>query len=149
MRLKDRHDTTRKADALRSLPGFAALAERDVARLAAIFDEVHVAPGTVLARAGQVTHELILFVEGEASATDERTGARVPLGPGHSVGDLAMLGHRAAPVTVVADTDARLLVAGPGTASTALAHPTVLRHVATNLATQLLDPPPTVHRLAS
>jgi len=150
MRIRDRrHDATRKAEALRSLPGFAALTDRDLARLAVVFDEVRVTPGTVLARAGQVTHELIFVVEGAACATNERTGVRAPLGPGQWVGDLAMIGQRAAPVTVVTDTDARLLVAGPGTARTALAHPTVLRHVATNLAGQLLDPPATVDRLAS
>ena len=143
-RLGRRDDTTRKVAALRSFPDFAALADRDLARLAAVFDEVLVAPGTVLARAGQVTHELILVVDGAATATNERTGATAQLGRGQCVGDVAMLGHGAAPVTVVTDTEARVLVAGPRTARTALAHPTVLRHVATNLADQLLSPPSTL-----
>ena len=141
MSLLGRRPETPKAAALRSLPGFAALADRDLARLTVAFDDVRVAPGTVLARAGQVTHELILVVEGTATATNERTGTRAPLGRGRCVGDVAMLGHGAAPVTVVTDTAARVLVAGPSTARTALAHPTVLRHVATNLADQLLGPP--------
>lgn len=139
-----RADSTRKAAALRTLPGFAALADRDLARLAVVFDEVRVAPGTVLARAGQASHELILLVEGAATATNEQTGARTTLGRGHCVGDVAMLGHGAATATVVAETEARVLVAGPRTARTALAHPTVLRHVAAGLADQLLDPPATV-----
>jgi hypothetical protein len=140
-----RRASTRKAAALRSLAGFSALHDRDLARLATLFDEVRVAPATVLARAGQTTHELIVIVDGAATATDEHGAAR-HLGPGRCVGDLAVLGHGDA-VTVVTDTDAQLLVAGPRTIRAALDHPTVLRHVAVNLAEQLLTRPATDDRL--
>jgi len=141
-----RRASTRKAAALRSLAGFSALHDRDLARLATLFDEVRVAPATVLARAGQTTHELIVIVDGAATATDEHGAAR-HLGPGRCVGDLAVLGHGDAEVTVVTDTDARLLVAGPRTIRAALDHPTVLRHVAANLADQLRTRPAMDDRL--
>jgi len=139
-----RRDATRKAAALRSLPGFAALHERDLAQLATLFDEVIVAPATVLARAGQTTHELILIVAGVVTATDERTGGQTRLGTGHVVGDLAILGHGEPALTVVANTPVQALVAGPRSVRAALDHPTVLRHLATNLADQLLGRPPSV-----
>jgi len=141
-------DSTGKAAALRSIPGFAALPHRDRVQLLSLFDEVRVSPATVLRGAGQVTRELILIVDGQATATDRRS-RETRLGAGQVVGDVAILAHAEPAMTVIADTPMSLLVAGPRTVRSALDHPWVLRHIATNLADQLLDRPPvTARRLA-
>jgi len=140
-------DSTGKAEALRSIPGFAALPHRDRAQLLRLFDEVRVPPATVLRGAGQVTRELVLIVDGQATATDRR-GRETPVGAGQVVGDVAIRAHAEPAMTVIADTPMSLLVAGPRAVRSALDHPWVLRHIATTIADQLEGPPVAVRRLA-
>lgn len=128
--------TDPKIGLLRTVPGFAGLPDRDLARLAACFDEARVGAGMVLAREGRLGHELVLIVEGQATIT--RAGATEgELGPGALVGETAVLGpipHRS---RVVARTPMRVLVAGPESLRTLGGDPALLRRAATSLAERL------------
>jgi len=125
-----------KISLLRTVPGFAALPDRDLARLASCFDEAQVGAGMVLAREGGLGHELVLIVEGQATVT--RAGATEgELGPGALVGETAVLGPIPHWSRVVARTPMRVLVAGPESFRTLGSDPGLLRQVATTLATRL------------
>src|SRR5258708_21371941 len=61
--------TDLKIDLLRSVPGFADLSERELARYAPLFDEVKVAAGMVLTREGEVGRELVVIVSLDRKST--------------------------------------------------------------------------------
>jgi CRP-like cAMP-binding protein len=121
---------------LASVPGFTALRRRDLSRLAAMFDDVRVEPGEVLARQGRLGRELFLIAEGTAMV---QVGAKTveELGPGEFVGEIAMLEHSPHASDVTARTPMHLLVAGPRSAAELLHHPALLRRVAAQLAGRL------------
>ncbi len=132
--------TDLKIDLLRSVPGFADLSDRELARYAPLFDEVKVDAGMVLTREGQVGRELVLIVEGQASL-ERRGAASEVLGPGAFVGETAILGEVPHWSSVVTRTPMRLLVAGRESFRALGSDPDLLRRVAANLATRLRTAP--------
>ena len=129
-----------KVDLLRSLPGLRALRDHDLARLAAMFDDVHVDAGTVLAREGQSCRELSLIVEGWAAVT--RGGESLnALGPEDFLGETAILERGPHSSTVTTQTPMRVLVASRESCGALRHHPDVLRQIATNLAGRLWATP--------
>jgi CRP-like cAMP-binding protein len=127
---------------LRSVPGLAHLPDRELGRLALLFDDIRIDAGRVLAREGQASQELVLIVEGWAALS--RHGQSVDaLGPGQFVGETSILDHGAHADTVTARTPMRVLLAGRESFGALRNHPEVLRQIATNLAgrLRLCDPP--------
>jgi voltage-gated potassium channel len=97
-------------DRLLQLPLFAALSKRECKRLAPLVEELDVAAGHVLARQGDIGHELFLIEEGTATVTvdDEHVG---DLGPGDFFGEIALHDdERRRTSTVVADSRMRMAV---------------------------------------
>jgi CRP-like cAMP-binding protein len=144
-------NTDPKIGLLRTVPGFAALSDRALARLASCFDEAQVGAGSVLAREGGLGHELLLIVEGQAAVS--RAGASDgELGPGELVGETAVLGPLPHSSRVVARTPMRVLVAGPESLRTLSGDPSLLRRAATSLAARLraadVSSPPVVAGVA-
>lgn len=139
--------TDPKVALLRSVPGFADLSDRDLARFAPLFDEVRVDAGMVLTREGQVGHELLLILEGQATLR-RRGEARDVLGPGAFVGETAILGDVPHWSSVVSQTPMRVLVAGPESFRALGNDPDLLRRVATNLAARLRGERGPARRLA-
>jgi hypothetical protein len=96
--------------ALRALPELAHLDESDLRRLLCHFDEVRVPAGTVVARAGQFCGQYVVVLDGRL---ETRTSAGSPAGTAcGSCGWDAMCERGVSPATVVAASDARLLVMG-------------------------------------
>jgi CRP-like cAMP-binding protein len=74
------------------------------------FDEAHVRAGEMIAREGTLCHQLVVLVSGELLVT--RQGLDVVLRPGDSYGWKAMDERGVNDATVVARTDATVLVMG-------------------------------------
>ena len=93
------------------VPLFSACSQRELARVVKSVDEITVEAGRVLVEQGRAGHECYVIVTGEA--TVERDANTIAtLGPGDTIGELAVLdgGPRTATVTAVTDLD--LLVLG-------------------------------------
>ncbi len=96
--------------ALKSLPELGHLSGSDLRGLLAYFDEVDVPAGTVLARAGRRCTEYVVVIEG---CLETRSSGRAqPVPAGDSSGWEAMCERGVNPATVLAASDARLLVMG-------------------------------------
>lgn len=96
--------------ALKSLPELGHLSGSDMRGLLAHFDEVDVPAGTVLARAGRLCTEYLVVLDGRLESRTDG-GARAVLA-GDSCGWEAMRERSVNPATVLAASDARLLVMG-------------------------------------
>jgi CRP-like cAMP-binding protein len=130
---------TAKIALLRSIPGLSVLDDRDAIRLSRVFDELHVAPGTVLARAGRPVRELVLIAGGEATLT--RTGTVPhPLGPGDVVGAFPLVAATPHNCCVSARTPMRILVAHRRYLPEIMGHPVLVRYMVISLARQLQNP---------
>lgn len=98
-----------KAEALRDVPLFAGLGQKDLEMLASHVDEAEVEAGTRLAEQGRKGRQLSLIVEG--AATVERDGKKLAdLGPGDVVGEMSLVDHAEANATVVTTEPSVLLV---------------------------------------
>jgi Cyclic nucleotide-binding domain len=94
----------------RTVPGLTDLGDRDLARLAPLFDDVRIGAGKVLAREGQSSQALVLIVEGWAAG---RYGKPIDaLGPGQFLGEMSILDRAAHTATATARTPMRILLAG-------------------------------------
>lgn len=125
-----------KIDLLRAIPGLDALSDRDLTRLAPMFDDVRVDAGRVLAREGQPSNELMLIVEGRAGLS--RRGKPIDgLGPGQLLGEMSILDRAVHTATATAQTPMHLLLAGRQQFGALRDDPDVLRQVAMNLAGRL------------
>ncbi|HSO94906.1 MAG TPA: cyclic nucleotide-binding domain-containing protein [Acidimicrobiia bacterium] len=125
-----------KIELLRSVPGLTTLGERDLARLAPLFDDIRIDVGKVLVREGQSSHELVLIVEGSAELT--RGGNTVgAVGPGDFLGETAVLDRAAHTATATAATPMRILLAGRESFGKLRSEPDVLRQIALHLAGRL------------
>jgi CRP-like cAMP-binding protein len=133
--------TDPKISLLRTVPGFAGMPDRDLARLAPCFDEAQVGAGMVLAREGGLGHELVVIVEGRATVT-RRGAVEGELGPGALVGETAVLGPIPHWSRVVARTPMRVLVAGPESLRALGGEAGLLRRVAGSLAARLQQAEP-------
>jgi CRP/FNR family transcriptional regulator, cyclic AMP receptor protein len=98
-----------KIEKLSQVPLFSRCSDRELAHLASIADEVHLEPGTTLCRQGSFGRECFFLVEGEADAfVNDRWVAS--LGPGATIGEMALLDREPRSATVVTTTSARAYV---------------------------------------
>jgi CRP/FNR family cyclic AMP-dependent transcriptional regulator len=100
-----------RLDQIARIPLFSACSQRELARVAKAVDEITVDAGRVLVEQGRAGHECYVIVTGEA-LVERDANTIATLGPGDTIGELAVLdgGPRTATVTAVTDLD--LLVLG-------------------------------------
>jgi CRP/FNR family cyclic AMP-dependent transcriptional regulator len=98
-----------KIERLSQVDLFSACSKQDIARIAALTDEVEVSAGRVLMRQGDVGREAFVIADGKAKATIPGKRA-VMLGPGECFGEMALLHSAPRSATVTAETDMRLFV---------------------------------------
>lgn len=96
--------------ALRAVPELGALGGADLRGLLLHFDEVRVPAGTVIARAGRPCAQYVVVLEGRLETKADAGSPGTPAGP--SCGWDAMCERGVSPATVLAASDARLLVMG-------------------------------------
>ncbi|MCB1038982.1 MAG: cyclic nucleotide-binding domain-containing protein [Acidimicrobiales bacterium] len=100
---------TKHLEHLAEIPLFSALSKRDLGRIAKASNEITVDAGHVLVDQGDAGREAFVIVDGTASV--RRNGRRVgELGPGDSIGELALLDHGPRTATVTAETPLTALV---------------------------------------
>src|SRR5690349_16428935 len=98
-----------KTELLKSVPLFEHCSKRELARIAAITDEIAVEAGNVLITEGERGREFFVIVSGEVEV--RRNGRkRATLGPGTYFGEIALLSQKPRTATVTAVTQLRLLV---------------------------------------
>lgn len=96
-------------DHLAQIRLFASCSQRELQKIARASDEVTIDKGRVLMQQGQRGREAFVIIEGTAGV--DIGGARITeLGPGMSVGELALLDGGTRTATVTALTDMRALV---------------------------------------
>ena len=94
---------------LRAVPLFAQCSKRQLEEIAQLTDELSLPNGRVLMREGDLGVELLILMEGHARV--ERAGVTVAeVGPGHIVGEMAVLSDVPRNATVTATSDVRVLV---------------------------------------
>lgn len=90
-----------KVDALRRVPLFADLTDKQLGQIEAFVDEVEVEAGQVLVDQEGFGHELLIVVDGTAEVT--RGGRHIAdLGPGETIGEIALLDGKPRTATVTA-----------------------------------------------
>ena len=97
------------AEQLAAVPLFASLRDDDRARLADWFEVRSVSAGTELAGEGASGYSFFLLQDGEAEVTSEGEQIR-SLSAGDYFGEMALLKDGRRLATVIADTDATVLV---------------------------------------
>jgi len=115
-----------KLNALAGVPAFTHCPHRELSVLAGAADECHLPAGHVLMTQGEVGNEAFIVLEGRADVTiGGRTVATV--GPGQTVGEMALIDRRPRTATVVASTPMRVLAVGRRRAAALLDQPGVAR----------------------
>jgi CRP/FNR family transcriptional regulator, cyclic AMP receptor protein len=100
-----------KIDQLSQVRLFSAFNKKELGLIARASDEISVTPGKELVKEGTPGHEFFLILDGECSV--RREGRHIAtLKEGAYFGELALLDHAPRNATVVAETDATLLVLG-------------------------------------
>jgi CRP/FNR family transcriptional regulator, cyclic AMP receptor protein len=98
-----------KIELLKRVPLFERCSQRELAQIAALADEVHLASARDLTREGAGGAEFLVLVEGEADVV--RKGRKVnELGPGDFVGEIALVSGKPRTATVKTRGPARILV---------------------------------------
>jgi CRP/FNR family cyclic AMP-dependent transcriptional regulator len=100
-----------KVERLSQVQLFSACNKRDLARIAALAEEIEVPAGRVLIRQRDFGQEAFVISEGRARAT-MRGKRTAKLGPGECFGEMALLYSAPRSATVTAETDMRLFVLG-------------------------------------
>jgi len=97
------------AQDLKRVPLFAGLNDRQLRKLARLFRERDVRPGTAVVREGHMSGvSFFVVAEGEAAVTIG--GKKIAdLGPGDHFGELALINNRERSATVTAETPMRCL----------------------------------------
>jgi CRP-like cAMP-binding protein len=90
---------------------FRALSRRDLALVARLAEDYHVAAGHMLVREGRRESQFYLIVDGKARVTRGRRRVAT-LGPGDYFGELALLDPGPRNATVTAETDMEVLELG-------------------------------------
>ena len=125
-----------KVEALRAFPAFARCPDRELRVLAASADETDLPAGHVLMWEGDPGAEAFLVLEGRAEvAVAGEVIATV--GPGQTVGEMALIDSRPRTATVVATTPLRVLVVGRRHLSALLDQPGVARGLLQILSARL------------
>jgi len=128
-----------RLDQIARVPLFSACSQRELARVVRTVDEITVPAGRVLVEQGRAGHECYVIVTGAAEVTrDANTIAT--LGPGDTVGELAVLDGGPRTATVTATTDLDLLVLGQREFAALLSEVPSLSHkILVNLARRVRD----------
>ena len=128
-----------KVQRLAQVQLFSNCSKRDLARIAALGDEVDVSAGKVLMRQGEPGHEAFVIMDGRAKAS-VRGKKAVHMGPGECFGEMALLHAAPRSATVTAESDMHLLVLSSREFSTLLADvPSVARNVLAAMAERVRD----------
>src|SRR5215207_6103554 len=90
---------------------FSNCNKRELARIAALTDEVDVPEGKVIVRQGDPGRECFVIAEGKARATIRGKRSQL-LGTGSFFGEMSLLDQGPRSATVTAETDMHLLVLG-------------------------------------
>jgi CRP-like cAMP-binding protein len=100
---------TASADDLKTVSLFADLDGRQLKKLAGLFHERTVKPGTVLAREGEMSGVgFFVVADGEAVVSIDGNDVKT-IGPGGHFGEVALVSERERTATVTATTDLRVL----------------------------------------
>jgi CRP/FNR family transcriptional regulator, cyclic AMP receptor protein len=99
---------SQKADALKEIPLFNNLSNKELMELARHLDEVPVFSDTILTVQGGPGDAFYLIVEGKADVIRNSTKIAV-LGPGDTVGEMSLLDGEPRSATVVMTTDGVVL----------------------------------------
>jgi CRP/FNR family transcriptional regulator, cyclic AMP receptor protein len=128
-----------KADLLRNVPLFSTCTKRELARIAALVDEVEASKGKVIVRQGDPGRECFVIRDGKARVAIRGKGNTV-LGPGSFFGEMSLLDQGPRSATVTAETDIQLLVLGSREFSSLVEEvPTVAVRVMRGLAERLRE----------
>ena len=96
------------ADWLAGVAFFSGFDPAELARVAALGDEVEAKAGAVLVDQGDAGTDCFVIVDGRSSVF--KNGEYITeSGPGTMVGEMALVDHRPRSATVVAETDMKLL----------------------------------------
>jgi signal transduction histidine kinase len=99
-------------DALRATPLFALLPQDNLARLGAMCEHAHLAPGELLIREGDPGDAMYVIVSGELAVTKQSGGTEVQLsrvGPGSIQGEMSVIEGRPRSASVRAVSDVEVL----------------------------------------
>ena len=125
-----------KEEGLRNLTIFRGLDHKELRQVASLVDEARREAGWVLTKQGKGGQQAFIIVDGRATVTvDDQVVAT--LGPGDTVGEMALLDAAPRSATVVADTEISVLVLTPQTLTQLLDIPTVARAVIRSMAVRL------------
>ena len=129
------HDS--KVDLIASVSLFEGLGRRELEEIAKLVDEVDIPAGKVLMRQGERGSEMFIVAKGRFSI--ERNGQHLrDVGPGTSIGEIALLSEGLRTATVTAAEPSRILLAGHREFHTLMdAHPTIRMHILEGLATKV------------
>jgi CRP-like cAMP-binding protein len=113
---------------------FAPCTKAELARIAALADEIEAPQGKTLIREGEPGWEFFVVAEGQATA--RRGGRKIAqIGPGSFVGEMSLLDQGPRTATVTADTDMHLLVLSSRSFSSLMDEfPAVARRILTGMA---------------
>jgi CRP/FNR family transcriptional regulator, cyclic AMP receptor protein len=102
---------SQKIEMLQNIPMFSYLTKKQLGEVARHTTEVDMDAGHVLARDGEIGHELFIIVDG--TATVSRNGKTLAqLGRGDCVGEMSLLDRKPRSADVVADEPMSVLVIG-------------------------------------
>jgi CRP-like cAMP-binding protein len=132
-----RQDT--KVLALKRSPLFEGLANKQLARLARLTDDLEVPAGAELCREGKSGREFFVIIDGEAEVT--RGGKHVAtIGSGEFFGEIALLERVVRTATVTAKTPLRFFVVSDTAFSSVLdTDPSIERKLLRTLARRLVS----------
>ena len=137
-----RHGVPRsRIEFLGTVPFFAGLSPKVLARIDSHIDEVNVSAGRTLTEQGTGAYEAFIIAEGVAEV---RVGGKVvgETSVGEMIGEIGVLKRTLRTATVVATTPMRLLVINPRELSWLFDDPKLAARVEENLARHLAGPQP-------
>lgn len=118
---------------------FAAFPRAELEAITTCSEPLCVEAGTRLTRQGQFGDQLLIVVAGEGVATLHESSCAV-VGPGDTIGDMAVLGDKANTTTVTAtDRMEVLAVSIPDFKRLVFESPTLIRTIAQSLASRLFE----------
>lgn len=127
---------------LASVPLFAELDRKHLQEISSLTTEVEVAAGKELIHEGEIGHEFIIVLEGEAEV---RVGDQVIArrGPGEYFGEIALISNRRRTASVTAVTPMRLeVIARPEFQTMLHDNPAIARELLAIAADRLADSEP-------